>query len=267
MKAGDAAFKNTANRRIPAHRFLALLGMTVVAGCGGGSHEPPPPPPGAVPAGQAIGSSTIAGRAVFQGTPPVRRPIRMLGEAGCRHEDDPLSEEVIVNPDGTLRNVYVHVASGLEERVFAPPTEPAEMDQLGCIFIPHVLVVQADQVILFKSSDPVVHNVRAIADANPVFNLSMPGRGRTVKRFFSKPEIVRIRCDIHAWMEAFVAVEDHPFHAVTGDAGSFELRGLPSGSFEVEAWHETLGASRQAVTLADGERRDVEFTFTGSARP
>jgi plastocyanin len=198
----------------------------------------------------------------YQGQPPERQPLNMSGEAACRKSDDvALSEELIVNPDGTLRNAYVRVISGLGDRVFAPPTVALSMDQRGCIFVPHLLPIQTNQVIAFTSSDPVVHNVRTVARDNPRFNVSMSGRGRTVRRFFPSPEIIQIRCDIHAWMAAYVAVSEHPFHAVTGEDGSFTIAGLPEGTFELEAWHETLGTSRQSVTLGEGERREIEFSF------
>ncbi|MFQ5877462.1 MAG: carboxypeptidase regulatory-like domain-containing protein [Acidobacteriota bacterium] len=242
----------------------ALLGGALLGGCGGGAGEPPPPPPGAIGPGQSIGSASIAGRVLFRGTPPERRTLKMSGEPACAKSGaTALSEEVIVNPDGSLRNVYVHVVSGLGERVFAPPREPAEMDQRGCIFVPHVLSVQTDQLIVFKSSDPVVHNVRAVTGRNRAFNVSMSGHGRTVRRFFPEPEVVGIRCDIHAWMSAWIAVSDNPFHAVTGESGRFELRGLPAGTYEVEAWHERFGSVRRSVTVAQGEKREIEIAFGG----
>lgn len=186
----------------------------------------------------------------------------MSGEAAChRPGSEALSEEVIVNPDGTLRNVLVHVVSGLGDRAFAPPSEPAVMDQKGCLFLPHLLPAQTLQVIEFRNSDPVSHNVRAVARSNRGFNISMSGKGRGVRRYFSTPEVVKIRCDIHAWMGAYVAVEAHPYHAVTGEGGAFALPGLPAGTYEIEAWHETLGAARRTAALADGEARTVEFTF------
>jgi plastocyanin len=186
----------------------------------------------------------------------------MSGEASCRSPGaEALSEEVIVNPDGTLRNAVVRVVSGLGPRVFAAPPVPAEMDQVGCVFVPHVLAAQAGQVVLFKNSDPAVHNVRAIAKENHTFNVSMAGKGRSARRYFTRPEAVRIRCDIHAWMEAWIVVADSPFHAVTGDGGAFGLEGLPAGTYVVEAWQESLGSARQTVTLADGEHRDLEFAF------
>src|SRR2546422_9680038 len=122
-------------------------------------------------------------------------------------------------------------------------------------------------VIEFANSDPVVHNVRAIAEKNRLFNVSMPGKGRTVRRYFSVPEVVKIRCDIHAWMSAFIPVESHPFHRLTGDDGSFALRGLPAGQYVVEAWHERLGSRQQAGQVAEGETRKVDFTFNGRSAP
>lgn len=259
MRTGAARGRAGRAAAVPG---IAALAATALLVCGGNPSEPPPPPPGAIPAGRAIGTASVSGRVLFRGTPPPRRPVKMSGEASChRPGAEPLSEDVIVNPDGTLRNAYVHIVSGLGDRVFAPPAPPAEMDQAGCVFVPHLLAVQAGQVLVFKNSDPAVHNVRAIAKENPTFNVSMSGQGRTVRRYFPRPEVVRIRCDIHAWMGAFIAVDAGPFHAVTGDAGAFALDGLPAGAYALEAWHETLGVQRQTVTLADGEHKEIEFAF------
>jgi plastocyanin len=243
-------------------RVLVLAGAFALTACGGDSSGPPPPPAGAIPAGQAIGSATVSGRALFAGAPPARRPIKMSGEASCHRPEGPaLSEDLIVGPDGGVRNVYVHVVSGLGDRVFAPPVEPAVMDQQGCIFIPHVLAAQSNQVVVFTNSDPAAHNVHSVARRNRPFNISMSGKGRAVRRFFTEPEVVKIRCDIHAWMGAFIPVDGHPFQAVTGEDGSFRLTGLPAGEYDVEAWHETLGPARRTVSVAEGESRQVDFTF------
>jgi len=250
--------------RVPSVVALAIT-MAMVAltpGCGGSPSEPSPPPPGAIPAGEAIGTSSVSGRVLFLGEPPERKELNMSGDAACRKPGDiALSEDLIVNDDGSLRNTYVRVVSGLGDRIFAPPATELQMDQRGCIFIPHLLPARSNQIIAFKSSDTVVHNVRTVAKENPRFNISMAGRGRTVRRFFPKQEIVQIRCDIHAWMAAYIAVSDHPFHSVTGAEGSFSIDGLPGGTFEIEVWHERLGTSRQSVTLGDGERKEIEFSF------
>lgn len=204
----------------------------------------------------------IRGRVGFEGKPPQRRAITMSSEAAChRARTLTLSEDVVVAPDGALKNVYVHVVSGLGDRVFAAPPAPAVMDQVGCMFVPHVLAVQAGQVVTFQSSDPVLHNVRAAAKKNRAFNVSMPARGRTVSRWFADPEVVPVRCDVHAWMSGYIAVESHPFGRVTGADGTFSLEGLPAGEYEIEAWHEKLGAQRKTIKVSDGQPATVDFTF------
>jgi len=237
------------------------LGVLTAIACGGASDAPPPPPPGAIPAGQSIGSGVVRGRVLFAGAPPPRRPIKMSGEAACHKPDNPaLSEELVVNDDGTLRNVWLRIVDGLGDRVFAPPDAPAEIDQVGCLFVPHVLAVEPNQVVIFKNSDPAVHNVRAMATLNPTFNVAMSARGKTVRKYFAKPEAVKIRCDIHAWMSAWIVVGGR-FQAVTGEDGLFALQGLPAGTYVVEAWHESLGAQRQTVAIGDGETATADFTF------
>jgi len=186
----------------------------------------------------------------------------MSGESVCHRPDDPaLSEDVIVNPDGSLRNVVVHVVSGLGDRVFAPPAEPAGMDQQGCLFIPHVMPAQVNQFVEFKNSDPAAHNVRSVSTRNRPFNVSMSTKGRSVQRFFAEPEFVKIRCDIHAWMSAWIPVVAHPFFALTSNDGVFRIQGLPAGEYTIEAWHETLGTRSQNVTVTDGGMHEIGFTF------
>jgi plastocyanin len=233
----------------------------------GGAATPEPGQEG-VADGQAIGTAVFAGRVRFTGDPPPRREIRMSGEAACHRPggEKALTEDVLVNPDGTLRNVWVRVVGGLGNRVFAPPAGAVEVDQKGCLFAPHVLMARAGQSIRFANSDPVMHNINALAKVNRGFNLSLPRAGMNVSRTFAKPEAVRIKCDVHTWMGAWIVVHDNPFQALTGDDGAFEIAGLPEGSYVVEAWHETLGSARQAVNVADGERREFEFSFSRPAR-
>ena len=191
----------------------------------------------------------------------------MSSEAACHKPGaETLSEDVIVAGDGSLRNVLVHITSGLGDRVFAPPAQHAVMDQKGCAFVPHVLDAQSDQLIDFANGDPVVHNVRAGAVRNG-FNISMPANGKVVSRYFTTPEVVKIRCDIHAWMGGYVAVDGHPFHQVTGDDGSFTLRGLPAGEYVIEAWQEKLGSQQRTIRLNEGETQRLDFSFPAKVAP
>ncbi|MRR13617.1 TonB-dependent receptor, partial [bacterium] len=135
---------------------------------------------------------------------------------------------------------------------------------------PRVLALMAGQPLDIVSSDATLHNVHAAAKENAAFNLGMPAPGTRYTRTFEKPEIVPFKCDVHPWMRAWVAVVPHPFFAVSGSDGVYEIKGLPAGTYTVEAWHEKLPAQTFTVTVADGETkaRDVTFTsVTSSAAP
>jgi plastocyanin len=188
----------------------------------------------------------------------------MSADPGCKHPGggEALSDDVLIGADGALQNVWVRIVSGLGEKTFAPPADPVTLDQSGCTFTPHVTTAQAGQTILFKNGDTVAHNVHALPKANPGFNMTVPPGGKPTERRFAKPEAVRVKCDIHPWMGSWVLVHDAPFQSLTGEDGRFAIRGLPAGTYEIEAWHERLGAAaRQTVTLGDGEERAIEFSF------
>lgn len=239
--------------------FAAAASSLALACCGSGASGPPPPPPGATAPGAVIGTASIVGRVVLAGSPPPRETLK-ISDAGCHHEQgvETFTETVVANSDGTLRNVLVHVKSGLGSRIFAPPA-PAILDQKGCIYIPHVIGVQVNQLVTFLNSDPTLHNVHSVSKVNRPFNFGMGVQGQRVSRFFSQPEILKMKCDVHSWMSSYIGVFENPFYSVTGDGGRFELRGLPAGTYEIEAWQETYGVQSQSVSVRDGESRSIEF--------
>jgi hypothetical protein len=114
-----------------------------------------------------------------------------------------------------------------------------------------------------RNSDETLHNVHALPVDNPSFNEGQPFADMEMTRTFSEPEVmVPFKCDVHPWMSAYAGVVDHPFFAVSGADGRFDLEGLPAGTYTVEAWHEELGSARREVTVADGERAEITFDFT-----
>jgi hypothetical protein len=224
---------------------------------------PPPPPPGAIPAGQSIGAGEISGRVTFSGIVPPPEVINMSSDAACQARGEGQArEDIVVGSNGALRNVFVHVVSGLGDRVFAPPPAPVVLDQKGCTYRPRVIGVQVDQILELVNSDPTLHNVHAMAAGNKSFNVGLPVQGMKVRRFFERPEVmVRMKCDLHNWMAAYIGVVSHPFYAVTGDDGGFAIKGLPAGEYELEAWHEVFGTQRATVVLGEGESKRIELGF------
>jgi plastocyanin len=174
----------------------------------------------------------------------------------------PTDERVLIGDAGALQNVFVYVKDGLGNLRFPIPATSVVLDQKGCHYVPHVLGVQVGQNLEVVNSDPTLHNVHAVAKANQEFNQGQPLPGMKFTRQFSTPEVmVPFKCDVHSWMNAFIGVLDHPYFAVTGADGSFSLKGLPPGTYTIEAWHETLGTQTQSVTIGEKESKEIAFTF------
>lgn len=134
------------------------------------------------------------------------------------------------------------------------------------MYAPHVFGVQVGQPIQIRNSDSFQHNIHALPETNRPFNFSQPVQGMENERTFQQPEVmVRIKCDVHGWMEAWAGVVSHPYHSTTDDEGGFNLANLPAGEYVVEAWHEEYGTQTQTVTVGDGETATVDFTFSESA--
>jgi plastocyanin len=247
----------------------AIAAALIVAGaCGGAKEsaevEKKAEAPAAVFKVDPATAATITGKAAFTGTAPKPPRIDMSAEPDCKglHTAVPTSEEVVVNSNGTLANVFVWVKGGLEGKSFEAPAGSVTLDQKGCIYRPHVLGVRAGQMISIANSDPTTHNVHPLPKVNREWNQSQPPKGANLEKVFPRPEVmVPVKCNVHPWMKSYIGVVEHPFFAVTGDQGTFEIKGLPPGDYVVEAWHEKYGVQEQKVTLAASATQSVDFSF------
>lgn len=231
---------------------LALLAAIATVACGGGSTAPAPASSGS-PAVDPATAGTITGRVIVEGTPPKAQTIRVDGDKTCATlvpGAERQTETWVVGEGGGLANVFVYVKTGLEGRSFPVPTEPVVLDQQNCWYTPRVVGVRVGQSFQVLNSDPLLHNVRAQAAVNQAFNQGQPVQGVRYSHTFSTDEVmVPIKCDVHAWMNAWVGVMNHPYFAVTGPSGAFELPNLPPGTYTVEAWHEAGGTTTGTVTV------------------
>lgn len=214
-------------------------------------------------AAAAADNATISGKVAFKGAKPVMRPLTMDATPACakQHSKPVLSEEVVMTPDGSLANVFVYVKSGLPSRKWPVPKR-ATVNQVGCVYQPHVIGTMVGQEVEFLNNDPTSHNVHPLPRVNNEWNQSQPPKGEPIVRTFAKPEIgLPVKCNLHPWMRVFVNVVEHPFFAVTGADGSFSIKGLPAGDYTLAAWHERFGTQEFKVKVAAGGTAAANFTF------
>jgi len=254
--------------------FLGVA-VTLVAACGGGTNQSQnsvpassgAAAPAAAPAVPATvdtaNAGTVTGKVTFAGTPPAPTPIKLSSDPYCQKANPGLATETeVVGKDGAVENVFVYVKDGLGNQTFAAPSEPVTLDQKGCHYTPHVLGIQVGQPLQIVNSDDTLHNVHGLAKANKEFNQGQPIQGMKMTHTFSTKEVmIPFKCDVHGWMNAWIGVLDHPFYAVTTADGTFSLKGLPPGTYTIEAWHEKLGTQTQTITVGAKETKDVAFTF------
>ena len=254
--------------------WMCALGVTLAAtvACGGGekasSTSGDASSPAATPSGMKVDESKaggIKGTIAFEGTAPKNEPIKMNADPACvKANPTPQNQETyMVSSDGkALGNVFVYVKDGLGNRAFPTPSEPVVLDQKGCHYTPHVLGIQIGQPLQIVNSDDTLHNVHGLAKSNKEFNQGQPIQGMKMTHTFSTKEVmIPFKCDVHGWMNAWIGVLDHPYYAVTSTDGTFSLKGLPPGTYTIEAWHEKLGTQTQTVTVGEKETKDLAFSF------
>ena len=225
--------------------------------------------PGATDAAAPVmpaGAPSVTGRIVFQGEPPPAAQLPMGGAKECaaQHAGPVMDPSVIVNPNGTLRNVVVYVSANAPTGR-PPQAAPPVLDQKGCLYEPRVVAGMVGQKLVVKNADPFLHNVHGLPVDNPPFNFAQPNQDRQGKAVDLKVrEQFSVKCDVHPWMLAQVFVLEHPFFAVTGDQGTFEIRGLPPGNYTLTAWHERFGEQQTDVTVPEGKPAELNFTFNAA---
>ncbi len=275
------------NQRTPRRRNVspagaALAVLVCLIACAG---EPPPPATGnggtppagaaappdtaappatAAPAGYGVepvaAGGRISGRVVFEGTPPAPRPVAITKDKTVCGASKRTSEALVVGDDGGIRDAVVAIESIARGKAFPAGGRPL-LDQRGCWFAPHVQLLPAGAEIDILNNDGILHNLHTFSKRNQAINVAQPRFKKRITQSFELPERVRVVCDVHSWMSAWIVVIGHPYHVLSAPDGSYALAEVPPGDYTLTVWHETLGTQEREVTVEPGETVEAVFTF------
>ncbi|HVF28707.1 MAG TPA: carboxypeptidase regulatory-like domain-containing protein [Pyrinomonadaceae bacterium] len=258
--------------------FAALCLLSFAVACGSDEDDDIAEDDEAAPTEAASGvkykpsgnEGTLAGTIAFDGAPPAPKPISMDADAACANPSATVEDLVV--KDGRLQNVFIYIKDGkttdggrnITALAFDPPAEARVLDQKGCQYTPHVVGIQTGQKLSVLNSDQTSHNVNVQAKSNPQFNQSQPNNAAPIEKTFARAEtLIPVKCNVHPWMKSYINVMRHPFYAVSAADGKFEIKNVPPGTYNVVAWHETLGEKTQSVTVGAKESKTQDFSFAG----
>ncbi len=266
------------NLRTLGLTVLGAVGLSAVTACK--KDEAPAAPIAAAPAVRAAplpadtplpqedtssapqGGGTVRGIVTFKGTPPAATPIDPSTDPNC--EGMNLVAQPVLVKDGKLANVLVRVRGNVPGQPTTPPSSMVVVDQNRCTYLPRVQGAVAGQPLVLMNSDGTLHNVRGMAGKKQLFNVTQPPLKTKEAQPPADAEIIRLKCDIHPWMTAFVVMSPHPYFATSSEDGAFTLQGVPPGTYTLEAWHETLGTKTAQVTVTEGQEAQVSFEFVAA---
>jgi plastocyanin len=254
---------------------VALAGASSVSGCkkdeprqdpvvvaqGAAAQKLITPEPAPAAAPPASGTASITGTVTLTGTPPEMALTRRDGDPFCART--PMKdEEVVVGKGGALRNVIVRITKGITGN-YEPPMTNVTLDQSACMYRPRVAMLMAGQSLLIRNDDQTLHNVHTYKGASTLFNQAeVPGLPAIAKTFKDATgEILKFKCDVHPWMTGYVGISSHPFFAVTGDDGTFEIPKVPAGKYTLEAWHERYGVKSTEIAVEANKPALAKFSF------
>ena len=214
----------------------------------------------------ALDAVTLKGHVKYDGKAPKPKRLRMDADPVCgsSHSGPVRSENFKMAKDGSMEDALVYLKN--VKYSGGIPSEPAVLDQKGCIYVPHVFGMMAGQELLIKNSDATLHNIHSMPKVNKEFNFAMPKVVKKKKASFAKsePDPFYIKCDVHPWMKTWVLVSDHPYYAVTDKSGNFSIDNIPPGTYEVVCWQEKFGSKRaltSKVTIGEGDT-NKDFVFS-----
>jgi hypothetical protein len=204
----------------------------------------------------------ITGRIAYVGPRAERKEIMPTVDAPvCGQHGMIPSDELVVSSAGGIQYAVVRLTNIAAGRP-ASDIPPTLLVQKGCMFEPHVFAVAVGMTVKERNTDGILHNVHTHSSRNPPVNFAHPPSVPEVPlTSFTAPESVKVTCDVHSWMSAWIWVSRHPYIAVTGADGTYRISGVPPGQYRMEVWHEALGKVSHEVTVAPGRETRLDLSL------
>ncbi len=221
-------------------------------------------PASAYKEGKVAGGGTIAGTIKFDGQAPAPKQLSVNKDKEVCGKN-PIHDESLVVKGGGVVQAVVSV-KGVKAGKPWGDMKKAELDQKGCVYHPRVVLNKVGDDLVVLNSDNILHNIHTHPEktGNPVANIAQPKFKKKLtlsKRYFAKPGIIKLTCDVHDWMTGYAVIADSPYVDVTEDGGKFEIKDVPPGTYTVEIWHETLGMKTEKVEVKSGATASLDVTL------
>ncbi|HEX7860491.1 MAG TPA: carboxypeptidase regulatory-like domain-containing protein [Verrucomicrobiae bacterium] len=212
---------------------------------------------------QLVSAGDVTGKITLKGTPPPEKDIPVDPACGKIHPTKK-TRLYVVGSGGELADTFIYVKDGLTGKTFPVPEKGHLIDQVGCEYTPYVSGAMANQKILVRNSDPLLHNVHPIPTVagNKEANIAQMPKSKDLEFTFAKEEpFLRFKCDVHPWMFSYVSIMNHPFYATSGKDGTFKITGLPAGKYTIEANHRKAGKQTVEVEVPESGSKEANFTL------
>lgn len=214
-------------------------------------------PSSAYEGGPVSNGGMISGTVKIQGAPPAAKPVEVTKDKEVCGQHEIKSESIVVGAGGGIENAVVSIASISKGKPMAAGSPV--LDQKGCVYVPHVLLFPAGSPVKINNDDGILHNIHTYSTKNPPVNMAQPKFKKTIEAKFDQPEVIRVTCDAHGWMEGWFISQDNPYYAKTDASGSYTLTDVPPGDYEIKVWQEKLGEKTQKVTVTAGGTAKADF--------
>ncbi len=214
-------------------------------------------------AGAVSNGGTIEGVVTLSGNPPTLEAIKVTKDQEYCGASIP-NPVYSVGKDGGLENVEVYLQDITQGKPNS--TETIQLLNDHCMFAPRVQGVSVGQQIRIASNDPILHNTHPQKNETnaTLFNIALPFKGFSVtKPLPGSPGLIKVKCDAHEWMHAWVWEFPHPYFATTDKHGHFAIHDVPPGTYTLVAWHEASGEQTKSITVAPGKSTQADFQLAG----